>query len=173
MKTAGGIVSLIDRINTYVRTREAPLNLERFSLKEVLDGVRAEFAAPMRERGVRWVETGAFPSVLADRLSMERVFRNLVDNALKYGGPRLSEIRVECEEKSGGHILYIKDDGVGIRDEDAEALFRPFQRHASSKGVEGSGLGLAIVRELVEKHHGKVWVAPFTGRGTTFCILLP
>ena len=173
VKAAGGIVSIIDRINTYVRTREAPLNLERFSLKEILDGVKAEFSLPMKERGVRWMESGAFPLVLADRLSLERVFRNLVDNALKYGGPGLSEIRVECEEKDGKHILYIKDDGVGIKDEDSEALFRPFQRHASSKGIEGSGLGLAIVRELIEKHHGKVWIAPYTGRGTTFCILLP
>jgi signal transduction histidine kinase len=111
--------------------------------------------------------------IKADKLSLLRVFRNLVDNALKYGGKDLSEIRIGYRESEGFHTFSISDNGVGIEGEDYEKIFALFHRDAKSKGVEGAGLGLAIVREIAEQHGGKVWIEPGQERGTTFHISLP
>jgi two-component system OmpR family sensor kinase len=59
---------------------------------------------------------------------------------------------------------------VGIKKEDAEKLFKMFQRHETSKGIEGSGLGLAIIRVIAERHHGNVSLEPGAARGVTFLV---
>jgi signal transduction histidine kinase len=110
------------------------------------------------------------PEINADRLSILRVIRNLVDNALKYGGDDLSEINIGCEQSAEFHLLSVKDDGVGIRREDFKKIFGTFERTQTSMGIEGTGLGLAIVREVAEQHGGKVWVEPGPKKGTNFYV---
>jgi len=100
------------------------------------------------------------------------VLRNLVDNALKYGGEKLSEIAVGYEERPHHHILSIRDDGVGIKIEDSEKIFDLFQRRCTVEEIEGSGLGLAIVKEICEQHGGEVWMRPGPERGCIFYISL-
>ena len=103
-------------------------------------------------------------------LVLMRVFRNLVDNALKYVGERLSKIWVGHEETESFHIFSIADNGKGLKGIDAEKIFGLFQRHETSRGVEGAGLGLAIVKETAQQHGGRVWVEPAAKTGTTFCL---
>jgi K+-sensing histidine kinase KdpD len=110
--------------------------------------------------------------VRADRLSLLRVFRNLLDNALKYGGEELSEIRIRYEESHDFHVFSVCDNGVGVKTETPEKLFALFQRHETSKGVDGTGLGLAIVKEIVERHQGEVWAEPRSQRGVSFFITI-
>jgi len=66
------------------------------------------------------------------------------------------------------HILSVYENGEGLKEVDAELIFRPFQRHTTAKGVEGTGLGLTIVKEIVEQHGGMVWIEKITQNGTTF-----
>jgi len=96
------------------------------------------------------------------------VFRNFVDNALKYGGERLSKIWVGHEETESSHIFSIADNGKGLRSIDAEKVFELFERRETSRGIEGAGLGLAIVKEIAKQHGGLVWVEPAAKKGTTF-----
>jgi light-regulated signal transduction histidine kinase (bacteriophytochrome) len=107
-------------------------------------------------------------NIKADRLSMLRVFRNFVDNSLKYGGDALSEIRIGYEESDEFHTFSVRDDGAGISGGDYEKIFGLFRREETSKTIEGAGLGLAIVRELAERHRGRVWAEPGRQKGTTF-----
>jgi signal transduction histidine kinase len=99
---------------------------------------------------------------------MVRVLTNLVDNALKYGGHDLSEIRISYQESEDSHILSVEDDGIGLKDEDAKMLFGPFKRKRMAGQVEGSGLGLAIVKEIAEQHKGSVWLDPAIKKGAAF-----
>ena len=107
-------------------------------------------------------------NIKADRLSMLRVFRNFVDNALKYGGDALSEIRIGYEESDEFHTFSVTDDGAGISGGDYEKIFGLFRREEASKAIEGAGLGLAIVKELAERHRGRVWAESGRQEGTTF-----
>jgi len=98
------------------------------------------------------------------------VFRNLVDNALKYGGPELHEIRIAYQDDDTHHTFLVSDDGVGIKAQDQETIFQAFQRQESSRGVEGSGLGLAIIRVIAERHRGRVAVKSLVPRGVAFYV---
>lgn len=162
------VAMLVDKINLFITTKETPLRIEAVSMKEVLQVVREEFSDALSLRRIAWSEPQDLPEVRADRLSLVRVFRNLVDNALKYGGQGLSEIRIGCEESESFFTLSLADNGVGIKPEDCEKVFGLFQRRETSKGVEGSGLGLAIVKEVAEHHHGKAWVEAASAGGTIF-----
>gem|GEM_PF-3209460 len=162
------VVALVDKINTFAATKEAPLVLERLSIKEVLRALRDEFASRLKQQGVTWQEPDELPEVNADRLCMLRIFRNLVDNALKYGGEELSRIVIGYEERPDCHIFRVADDGVGITEEDSEWIFDLFQRRSASRSIEGTGLGLAIVKEIAAQHGGKAWFKPGPRRGATF-----
>jgi signal transduction histidine kinase len=119
-------------------------------------------------------EPDDIPDIKADRLSIIRALRNLVDNALKYGGEALSEINIRYKESRESHILSIRDNGIGLKEQDYhQDIFAPFIRIKTSKGIEGSGLGLTIVREIAEKHGGQVWLEPGQERGLTFYVSIP
>jgi PAS domain S-box-containing protein len=162
--------ALIEKINHYVATKEAPLVIERLQLREVCETVQDEFAERLNERGIKWAAPETSVEFAADRLSIIRVLTNLVENALKYGGSMLSEIRIGYQATEKHHILSVSDDGVGIHREDCEKIFGLFQRNSTSKGIPGTGLGLSIVRETAERHHGKVWVEPAPDHGSIFYI---
>jgi signal transduction histidine kinase len=170
LRAAEQIAALVEMINVYISTKEAQLNFERVKLKELLQMTREEFSTQLNIRQIKWLEPENPPEIKIDRLSIVRVLRNLVDNALKYGGDDLSEIKIGYKETDEFHILSVKDDGVGIKDEDAKKIFGLFQRQETSIGIEGAGLGLAIVKDIVEQHRGKVWVEPGPEKGITIYI---
>ena len=162
------VAALIEKINAYIEAQEAPLKLEDLDLKEILQIIRDEFSPRLTIRQIKWLEPDSIPDFKADKISFLRVFRNFVDNALKYGGDNLSEIRVGYKESDDFHILSVSDNGIGLQGRDYESLFVAFRRDDSSKVVEGAGLGLAIVREIAERHKGKVWAEPDKNKGATF-----
>lgn len=160
--------ALIEKINAYIEAQEAVLKVEETDLKEILQIIREEFSPRLTIRQIQWLEPETIPKIKADKLSILRVFRNLVDNALKYGGQRLSEIKIGYQGSDDFHIISVSDNGAGIRGDDYESLFVAFRRNDTSKAVEGAGLGLAIVSEIAERHSGKVWAEPGKDNGTTF-----
>ena len=160
--------ALIEKINAYIEAQEAPLRLEDLDLKEILQIIKDEFSPRLTIRQIEWLEPDSIPQFKGDKISFLRVFRNFVDNALKYGGECLSEIKVGYSQSDDFHILSFSDNGVGLRGRDYESLFVAFRRDDSSKDVEGAGLGLAIVREIAERHGGKVWAQPGENKGATF-----
>ena len=170
LKTAEQMVVLLEEINAYVAAKEAPINLENVKVKEITEEIRNEFSDRLRRRRIRWSEPDILPEITADRLGLIRIFRNFVDNALKYGGDNLLEIKIGYKEDKAFHLFSFSDDGVGIKVEDKEKIFKLFQRNETSKGKAGSGLGLAIVKEIAERHQGEAWAETNTNKGTTFYI---
>jgi len=172
IKASEQALKLIEEVNIYIKTREMPLDFESINPKDIIRTVRDEFGALLSVRQISFREPEIIPEVRADALSILRVFRNLVDNALKYGGRDLTEISIGYRESEDFCIFLVSDDGVGIKSQDQEKIFAAFQREETSRGVEGTGLGLAIVREIAEKHRGKVRVEPGPTRGTVFSVYI-
>ena len=168
MKASEQIAVLVAKINEYIVTRELSVTIENVKLKETLQMVKEDFSPQLNIRQIRWDEPENLPEINADKIFLLRVFRNFVDNSLKYGGDDLSEIKIGYKESDEFHILSVKDDGVGIKREASEKIFGLFKRHETSKGIEGAGLGLAIVKEIAEQHGGKVWMEPGWKKGITF-----
>lgn len=170
LKSSEQATALVEEINQYIKARELPLFFETVKPKEILRMIRGEFDPLLNMRQIEWKEPEQMPPIVADRLSLSRIFRNLVDNALKYGGEPLSKIEIGYDVTGEYHVFSIHDNGMGIKAEGCEKIFDLFQRNESSRGVEGTGLGLAIVKELVEKHQGMVSVESGPESGTTFSV---
>jgi light-regulated signal transduction histidine kinase (bacteriophytochrome) len=170
LKTSEHAVALVEEINAYIKAKEVALQFETMDPLEVLHMVREEFGALLGVRQIAWIEPDSVPPIRADRQCMLRVFRNLVDNALKYGGNKLTRIEIGYQESDEFHTFLVKDNGVGIQPEDTERIFEQFQRNETSRGVEGTGLGLAIVKTIVEKHRGRIWLESQPGIQTTFYV---
>lgn len=168
LKVSEHLAGLVDKINVYIRVKEAPLEVENIQVNEILQMVRDEFSTRLSPRQIRWVEPEVKMEVKADRFALLRAFRNFVENALKYGGESLSEIRIGYEESETFQIFSVADDGQGIKGDGSEKIFNLFQRSRASNDIPGTGLGLAIVKEIAERHRGRVWVESGLAGGTTF-----
>jgi PAS domain S-box-containing protein len=168
MKASEHVASLVDAINLFIATKENPLKIEAIDMEQVFLMLRDEFSARLGVRRINLIEPKGVPPVRADKISILRVFRNLIDNAVKYGGDGLTTIEIGYEESDNFHNFTVRDDGAGIRAGDCNAIFNLFQRQAASDEIEGTGLGLAIVKEIIELHKGEVRVEGGQEQGTVF-----
>ena len=168
MKASEHVASLVDAINMFIATKENALKIEVIDIEELFHMLRDEFSARLRERGIALIEPKGVPLVRADKISILRVFRNLIDNAVKYGGDGLTTIEIGYEESVNSHNFTVRDDGAGIQARDRSEIFNLFQRQAASDEIEGMGLGLAIVKEIIELHKGEIRVEGGHENGTVF-----
>ena len=112
------------------------------------------------------------PALEVDKVRLQQILRNLVDNAVKYS-PENTEIRISARQEDEHIVIGVSDRGPGISHEDQERLFAPFERLESTVTKAGLGLGLLVCRRLVEAHGGKIWVESEPGSGSTFWFKLP
>ncbi len=164
------ILLLVENVNRYITTKELPFIFENVDLKEVCDVIKDEFSSRLRGREINLSASEISQTITADRLSILRVLRNFIDNAIKYGGESLSEIEIAYQDNGESHILSIRDNGSGFREEENEKMFEAFSRNTTSGDVVGTGLGLAIAKEIAEKHGGNAWAESITGQGAIFYI---
>jgi PAS domain S-box-containing protein len=167
------IKALVEMVNLFISAKESSIAMESLNLSELLSQVKSEFNARIKKMKIKWIQPGRLPVIQADPVSLIRVFRNLIDNALKYGGPKLSKIELGYRSDNQFHILSVADDGEGIRLNESDDIFGMFKRNAVHKKIEGSGIGLAVVKELIKQHRGNVWVESDTNVGTSFFISIP
>jgi PAS domain S-box-containing protein len=113
------------------------------------------------------------PTVIADEDKVDQIITNLVSNAVKYS-PNGGEVRITIKEdpETGGVLVAVKDQGLGIPKDVLPRLFQRFVRVEGRK-IAGTGLGLYLTRHLVEAHGGKIWVDSEEGKGSTFYFTLP
>jgi len=140
--------------------------------KELIEGIVATVAHQAAEAQAA-IRIDALPNIVSDRLGLEQIFSNLIDNALKYlktGVP--GEITVRGRTKLGFAIFEISDNGRGIDPKDHQRIFELFRR-AGTQDKPGQGIGLAHVRALVRRLGGTMSVASELHQGSTFTITLP
>ncbi|WAC06261.1 MAG: ATP-binding protein [Thermodesulfobacteriota bacterium] len=101
--------------------------------------VKEEFLPQFSVRKIRWDEPEYLPEIKVDRISLLRIFRNLVDNCLKYGGDNLSEIKIGFKESDKFHIFSVKDDGVGIKSEVSKKSLDYLTDKKPQKGLKVPG----------------------------------
>ena len=141
-------------------------------LREVVDAVGRRLRDHGLDVKVVQPDTALLGSV--DRLRMEQVLDNLVENALKYtASGQLPEIRLESAGDEAR--LSVVDHGVGIPSDEGERIFDRFYRASNVQSITdtGMGLGLYICRRIVEGHGGRIWVEPTPGGGSTFIVAIP
>ena len=146
-----------------------PLSEETWNtnLTLMIDNLRER--ANTRDKDLVLNITADLPSVALDKVSINEVITNLVDNAIKYSPTSAKTIWIDASLDSDGLILTtIRDEGVGIPDSVLPNLFMKFHRnHRNAKAVTGTGLGLFLSKAIVSAHHGNIWIKSKEGQGTT------
>jgi signal transduction histidine kinase len=149
------------------------LDKDEVELDELARSVGESFAPRFEERGVELVVETQPVTVLGDRVRLEQIVSNLVENAHRY--TETGTVRVLVRRDGEEAVLSVEDTGVGIAPEDLRHVFTRFWRgdRSRSRATGGTGIGLAIVRELVRAHDGRVDVDSTPGRGSVFRVVLP
>lgn len=146
----------------------------RLDIDRILQRVRQQYETEARRRRIH-LEIESTPGAVeveADLLALERVFANLVHNALKFT-PAEGFVRVAVTIQGEHAVITVKDTGAGIPPEERPFLFEKYRRFATQRQREGTGLGLAIVKAMVEAHQGHVEVESAPGQGSCFSVYLP
>jgi signal transduction histidine kinase len=155
-----------------ITTGHLSLDSEPF---DMLDAAR-EVVERMTERTlaqaceVRLTSQGEVHGVW-DRVRVEQVLTNLLDNALRHGAGRPVSIRIERCESSV--LIVVEDEGKGIAKADLARIFERFERAAGQRGRDGLGMGLYIARQIVEAHGGSIHAKSEASRGAAFHVVLP
>ncbi len=168
-------VSRIDEKKVKMVWREYhPLDL----IQEIL-----ELIEPRRDEKSITIEINMKEGIVlyGDIRKMSQIFRILIDNALKYSHKNSKIVFNGIEHYEGkynsnrtdGILFQIKDFGIGIQKEDLPHLFQRFFRAKNVQEITGTGLGLCIAKDLINLHHGEIFVESEYGKGTTFSVFLP
>lgn len=115
------------------------------------------------------------PPIVGDQKQLQQAMLNYLSNAVKFSDPETRIIVGVRHHRSRKRLsFYVKDNGPGILEADQAFLFNKYYRgQRERERLEGVGLGLSIVKNIVESHHGTVWVSSQVGRGSTFGFTLP
>jgi signal transduction histidine kinase len=169
-------IAKMDRLITAILnlTREGRREFEpvRIDTRELIEGIVATVAHQATEAQAQ-IRIEPLPHIVSDRLALEQIFSNLIDNALKYLKPGVpGDISVRGRTKLGFAIFEIADNGRGIDPKDHQRIFDLFRR-AGTQDKPGQGIGLAHVRALVRRLGGTMSVSSELHSGSTFTITLP
>ena len=146
-----------------------PLQVEPVDVDELFARVVRRVTWHAESEGKRVTAEPAGATVNGDRLRLEQALVNLVDNALRYGGPT---VRLAAGARNGAGELHVTDDGAGFPDEFLDRAFERFSRADSARGRGGAGLGLAIAKTIAEAHGGSAQ-AENRGPGADVWLSLP
>ncbi|WP_376998816.1 sensor histidine kinase [Azospirillum himalayense] len=164
---------LINAILALARQGGRAMNPEPVSMQSLLESVAASLRHQASEQHCTIDIEGPLPFLVADRLALEQVFGNLLDNAIKYLDPaRTGRIAIRGRLEEERLVFDVVDNGRGIAPQDHERIFELFRR----SGVQdrpGEGIGLAYVRTLVRRLQGEVTIESVPGQGSVFRISLP
>lgn len=155
-------------------SRQAELKMVPIRLDLLLKDIANLFKVLAEQKNIGLtIETLPEVMVMGDKVRLQQLFTNLIDNAIKY--TLEGSIQVTLERNEGSVIVKIKDTGIGISKEEQGNIFNRFYRVDKSRSKEtgGVGLGLSIVQWIVHAHNGKIEVESDMGRGSTFKVFLP
>lgn len=163
---------LIDDLLAFSRLGRKPVTRARVDVADLTRRAYDEVGGPGAPAGF---VVGDLPDAHADPVLLRQAWVNLLSNALKYSAPKGAAARIEVtgERRGPVNVYRFRDNGVGFDMRYADKLFGVFQRMHSQEEFEGTGVGLAIVRQIVERHGGRVHADAEPGRGATFTLELP
>jgi signal transduction histidine kinase len=162
---------LIDMINgllEYARSGGERRN-EPCDLTMLAHAAADKLAETVGTAGIELSIADDLPRIAGDPVLLERLFANLISNAIKHSLAPIKRVWIGIE----GDAIFVKDNGPGIDPREHERIFGLFHRLPGSRAVEGIGLGLPLVRNIVESHGGRIWVHSAPGEGATFLMHFP
>ena len=175
---ADHLLTLTNKVLTISKLESHKLEMNRteVELTPIIDKLTEKFKAKS-QKTVNFITDIKAETAYADAEYLEEVLSNLIDNSIKYSGESV-EVRISTARDDRYTVLKVHDNGFGISDKDIHLIFRKYERASAAKrnrrkGASGFGLGLNFVDQVIEAHHGKIFVSSIEGEFTEFTIYLP
>jgi PAS domain S-box-containing protein len=157
------LTCMVNNLLDHARTGLHPV-LQPCDLNEVVRRVIDTSAEDLATTSAQVVVRGELPTILADHTLMERIFSNLITNAVKFNNSAIKRVEIFAS----GDAIAVRDNGIGIDARHQATIFRLLRRVHSEARYPGQGLGLAVVRKIVEAHGGTISLESTPGAGSTF-----
>jgi PAS domain S-box-containing protein len=142
-------------------------------MKDILNNLRTEFEGYANQKGIEFIVQSSLsiPDIYCDLYSVNQIFVNLIDNAIKYTKKGKVEIMVERDIKEHVKVI-VSDTGIGMSEEFLMRMFEPFMQEESgySRRYEGNGLGLALVKKYCDLNEAAIDVESEKGKGSKFIV---
>ncbi|MBN1954508.1 MAG: GAF domain-containing protein [Anaerolineae bacterium] len=176
VRRAHMLSNLVDDIIMILLAESRPMAWEPIDVGDLVCTIGQDFAVAIQQAGLT-LEVAVepdLPAVIGEGDYLYRVLDNLLGNALKFTPPG-GTITVRAQREEQWLVLTVSDTGIGIPAEDQERCFERFYQVDGStrRRYGGAGLGLALVKEIVNAHHGEVYLESVVDQGSTFTIKLP
>ncbi|GAB5494677.1 MAG: hypothetical protein Phog2KO_48920 [Phototrophicaceae bacterium] len=161
--------SMIDKLLWLARLRHNQDPFQTVDMNACIYQILPRFEMPLQEKNIELVIQENLPNAIGQTQWVEEVFANLISNAIKYMGTKdtAHKIEVLAEIKDDEIVYKVIDTGIGVKEENLNALFEMFKR-VEGTNVEGTGMGLSIVKRIVRRMNGKFGVESVYGEGSTF-----
>ncbi|MBT6434773.1 MAG: hypothetical protein HOK28_16880 [Deltaproteobacteria bacterium] len=176
------LLAVVNDLLNFSKLEAGKMNLvfSEIDVGKIFEDLSHTMALLAEDKGVklRFPESTADVSLVADALKVTQVLVNLIGNAIKFtaeGGDITIGLEPVDDEGQRMYKFSVKDTGIGIPPEQCELVFESFRQVDGShtRAHQGTGLGLAITKQLVELHGGRIWVESEVGVGSTFAFILP
>ncbi len=168
------LINLVENILTVSKANSGSTVMKKVFVNASIKSIIPMFQEQYKSHKIVFTPQKDLPSARLDEDKFQQIMTNLIDNGGKYSEPG-STVLITTESKGDEIIINVKDEGVGIKKEDADKLFKKFSRienHLTSK-TQGNGLGLYITKQLVESMSGTITYKSEEGKGTTFIVTFP
>ncbi len=170
---------LIDDLFLFAKLdmQKLEFNFENISINAFMRDIADEYEFEFSEKGLKFEyndNTSSHKTVSIDRKRMSQSIRNLITNSIKYSHDDGLKVVMTLYSEDDKIYIDIKDNGIGISEENLEKVFDRFYKidNARTKNLSSTGLGLAIAKELIEAMDGNITIKSDLGKGTTFTISL-
>lgn len=159
-----------------IESGRVEMKLSKCNLSSMIETVHDLLTPQIKEKNLQWSAQidPAIPEIQLDTSQVDRIFINLISNAIKFT-PENGTISVKAHLENNIVAIEVSDTGIGISQEDVARLFDEFYRvdNQINQNVKGTGLGLPLAKKIVEAHNGKMWITSQIKQGTTFHFTLP
>lgn len=165
---------LLEDVLTFSKNEKGRIKLipTTFSLDEFVSEAVEEVARSTRHSHHICVSTNSLGCLVTDEKLLRNVLINLLTNAIKFS-PGKEEIAVNVLDHDSYITLEVRDEGIGIAEEELDKIFEPFIRGKGAEAIPGTGLGLSIVKKAIELLNGTIQVESEWGRGSVFTVNIP
>jgi PAS domain S-box-containing protein len=171
LSSASKMDTLLTGLLSLSRLGQKELNIEKLDVNKIIEEVLSNFEYEIKNNDIK-LEIDNLPPCRGDESQMNRVFSNLISNALKYLDPeRKGYIKIFGHKDNNFTYYSVEDNGIGMPDSQQKKIFDLFHQNDPKKS--GIGLGLNIVKQIIDRHNGNIEVESETGQGTKFTISLP
>ena len=159
--------TLIEDVLEFSMLRKMDIELKQVDLQQVLASVIKQLRPSIEQKNAT-ITHDQLPQIMGNATQMNMLFKNLIENSLKYNEAPQAKIDIRYKETASTHTFEIEDNGIGIAAEFHEQIFKLFKRLHTRSSYQGSGIGLAICERVVQSHGGTIQVKSREGAGSTF-----